>query len=125
MLPWFFLVLAGVCEMAWPIGYKYTEGFARNVPAIAATVAVMVVSFLLMMAATRDPRMHVGTAYAVWTGLGAGGTAVLGMIMFNEPRSAARLACLTMVVLGVIGLKFVTPAADVKKVDSPVATVSR
>ena len=76
-MAWFYLILAGVCEMAWPVGYKYTGGFTRNYPMIGLTVAVMVVSFLLMMAATKT--LHVGTAYAVWTGLGAGGTAVLGM----------------------------------------------
>jgi quaternary ammonium compound-resistance protein SugE len=108
-MAWFLLFLAGVCEMAWPLGFKFTNGFKQNIWLIAATMATMLLSFVLMSQAV-SRGIHVGTAYAVWTALGAAGTAVLGMYLFNEPRDAIRLACLGLIILGVVGLKFLTPA---------------
>ena len=107
-MAWLYLVLAAGCEMAWPIGFKYTNGFKAHYPFIALTMAIMITSFWLLSLAT-NKGIHVGTAYAVWTGLGAAGTAVLGMILFNEPRDGIRLACLSLIILGVLGLKFLSP----------------
>jgi quaternary ammonium compound-resistance protein SugE len=107
-MAWFYLFLAGACEMAWPLGFKYTNGFNTHVWAIALTMATMLLSFWLMSLAVRHG-IHVGTAYAVWTGLGAAGTAVLGMILFSEPRDVVRLGCLSLIIAGVIGLKFLSP----------------
>ena len=107
-MAWIFLLLAGACEMAWPLGFKYTEGFTKERWAVAVTFGVMILSFWLMSLAT-GRGVHVGTAYAVWTGIGASGTAVLGMILFKEPRDVTRLACLGLIILGVMGLKFLSP----------------
>ena len=108
-MAWMYLVLAGVCEMIWPIGFKYTDGFTTRKWIIALTFAVMLLSFWLMSLATRLG-IHVGTSYAVWTGIGATGTVVLGMILFNEPRDLARLACLTLIIGGIVGLKVLSPS---------------
>ena len=99
---WTLLLIAGVFEIAWAIGLKYAQGFTRPLPS-AVTVVAMVLSFLFLAQALKT--MPVGTAYAVWTGVGAVGTAVLGIILFNEPRNAIRLACIALVVLGVLGLR--------------------
>src|SRR5215208_5436124 len=109
-MPWLYLLLAAMCEMSWPLGFKYTDGFKTNYPAIAATVIIMLLSFwLLSLATTRG--IPIGTAYAVWTGLGAAGTTILGITLFHEPRDILRLACLALIILGVIGLKLRTPVA--------------
>jgi quaternary ammonium compound-resistance protein SugE len=106
-MPWLILVLAGACEMAWPLGFKYTNGFRSNYPIVGLTMLIMILSFVLLgMATSRG--IHVGTAYAVWTGLGASGTAIIGMMLFKEPRDFVRLACLGLIILGVLGLKFFT-----------------
>jgi quaternary ammonium compound-resistance protein SugE len=107
-MPWIYLVLAGACEMVWPLGFKYTNGFTEKYWAIALTFAMMLTSFGLMSLATKGG-IHVGTAYAVWTGLGATGTAILGMMLFNEPRDFVRLMCLGLIIMGVVGLKFFSP----------------
>src|SRR4051812_41871105 len=108
-MPWFYLLLAGVCEMAWPLGFKYTNGFKTHYPVVGLTMATMLLSFgLLSLATSRG--IHIGTAYAVWTGLGAAGTAIIGIYLFKEPRDAMRLACLGLIILGVIGLKFLSPS---------------
>ena len=109
-MAWFFLFLAGVCEMAWPLGFKYTNGFKTNYPIIALTMLTMLLSFWLLSLAT-NRNIPIGTAYAVWTGLGATGTAIIGMLLFKEPRDAVRLVCLALIILGVIGLKLFTPPA--------------
>ena len=101
---WFYLLLAGLCEMAWPLGFKYTGGFRVHHWVTGLTLGVMVTSFWLMSLAN-GRGIPIGTAYAVWTGLGATGTAVLGMALFGESRDAWRLACLTLIVLGAVGLK--------------------
>jgi quaternary ammonium compound-resistance protein SugE len=101
-MAWIWLLVAGVLEIGWAIGLKYTDGFRRPGPT-AATVAVMIASFWCLARAVRE--LPVGTAYAVWTGIGALGTAVLGIALFDEPATAARLVSLALVVLGIVGLK--------------------
>jgi quaternary ammonium compound-resistance protein SugE len=107
-LAWLLLLLAAACEMILPIGFRYTNGFKTNYPLIALTMLLMIASFALLSQAT-NRGIHVGTAYAAWTGLGATGTAILGIIRFNEPRDLKRLSCLALVIIGVLGLKFFTP----------------
>ncbi len=101
-LSWTYLLIAGLAEIGWAVGLKYTEGFSRPLPT-AATVAGMVVSFYFLALAMRD--IPLGTAYAVWTGIGAVGTVILGMILFGEPRDLSRLACIALILAGVVGLK--------------------
>jgi quaternary ammonium compound-resistance protein SugE len=118
-MAWLFLFLAGACEMAWPLGFKYTNGFRTHYGVVALTMASMLLSFALMSVAV-NRGIHVGTAYAVWTGLGATGTAILGMMLYNEPRDLSRLACLGLVIVGVVGLKFFSPP-EKKPSDEPAA----
>jgi quaternary ammonium compound-resistance protein SugE len=106
MKSWVFLLVASVFEVGWAIGLKYTEGFTRLWPTVATLGAMAISMYLLALAARVLP---IGTAYAVWTGLGAAGTAVLGMMLFHEPANVARLLCLAMIVGGVAGLKLVSP----------------
>ncbi|TFZ06013.1 quaternary ammonium compound efflux SMR transporter SugE [Ramlibacter henchirensis] len=101
-MPWIVLVVAGLFEVGWAIGLKYTEGFSRFWPSVA-TVVAMVVSVVLLGWAMRS--LPVGTAYAVWTGIGAVGTVVLGIVLFHEPATAARLLCVAMILGGIVGLK--------------------
>jgi quaternary ammonium compound-resistance protein SugE len=103
-MPWLFLFLAGLCEMAWPIGFKYTNGFKSNWGITIVTMLVMLLSFALLGQAT-NRGIPMGTAYAVWTGIGATGTAILGMIVFHEPRDLMRLCCLSLIIVGAVGLK--------------------
>ena len=101
-MSWAWVFVAGLCEIGWAVGLKLSDGFRR--PAIsAATVAGMILSFLLLSQGMR--KLPVGTAYAVWTGIGSAGTAIIGMWLLGEPRSAARLACLFMIVAGILGLR--------------------
>jgi quaternary ammonium compound-resistance protein SugE len=102
---WLVLLVAGLCEIGWAIGLKYTEGFTRFVPS-AWTLAAMAASVVLLAWALKT--LPVGTAYAVWTGIGAVGTALLGMALFNESRDVARLVCIGLIVAGILGLKLVT-----------------
>ncbi|MEP7042264.1 MAG: quaternary ammonium compound efflux SMR transporter SugE [Dokdonella sp.] len=101
-LSWVFLLLAGLSEIGWAVGLKYTDGFSRALPSIA-TIAGMLVSFYLLALAMRT--IPLGTAYAVWTGIGAVGTVILGMVLFGESRDLARIGCILLIVGGVIGLK--------------------
>lgn len=105
-MAWFYLAVAGLFEVGWAIGLKYTEGFSRLWPSVW-TVAAMAVSLFLLGVALRT--LPVGTAYAVWTGIGAVGTAVLGMILFGDSAAVARLICIALIVAGIAGLKLVTP----------------
>ncbi len=107
-MAWASLFVAGLFEIGWAIGLKYTDGFSKLWPTVW-TVASMIVSFLFLEYALRT--LPVGTAYAIWVGIGAVGTAILGMWLFNESRDIARILCLMLIVAGVIGLKFVTPSA--------------
>jgi quaternary ammonium compound-resistance protein SugE len=104
-MAWLVLVAAGVLEIGWAIGLKYTDGFSRLWPSVV-TVAAMAVSLLLLGLAVRT--LPVGTAYAVWTGIGTVGTVLLGMALFGEPATPLRLAFIAMIVGGIIGLKLVT-----------------
>lgn len=106
-MAWILLFLAGLFEVAWAIGLKYTDGFTRPLPT-ALTLAAMVASVLLLGVAMKS--LPVGTAYAVWVGVGAVGTALLGIVLFAEPASAGRLVSLGLIVAGIVGLKLATPA---------------
>jgi quaternary ammonium compound-resistance protein SugE len=103
---WILLVLAGLCEVAWAIGLKYTEGFTRPLPTVG-TVSAMLISIWLLGIAMKS--LPVGTAYAVWVGIGAVGTAILGIILLNESANPARLVSLGVIVAGIVGLKLTTP----------------
>jgi quaternary ammonium compound-resistance protein SugE len=105
MQAWLLLTLAGLLEIVWAVGLKYTEGFTRTVPS-AITVAAMVISMYLLALAART--LPIGTAYAVWTGIGAAG-ALLGLMLFHESANPVRLGCIALIVAGVIGLKLSTP----------------
>jgi len=99
---WMALIAAGLLEVVWAVGMKYTEGFTRPLPS-AVTIAAMVASVGLLSLAMRQ--LPVGTAYAVWVGIGAVGTAIAGMCLFAEPASMARIGSLVLVVAGIVGLK--------------------
>jgi quaternary ammonium compound-resistance protein SugE len=105
---WFFLILAGLLEIGWAIGLKYTVGFTRLWPT-AATFATMTISFYLLSLSLKTIPM--GTAYAVWTGIGAAGAAVFGILFLGEPREVARMVCLVMIVAGTAGLKLFSAKA--------------
>ncbi len=101
-MAWAFLILAGLLEVGWAIGLKYSEGFTR--PGISiATVLTMIASFLLLAQALKS--IPVGTGYAVWTGIGAAGTALIGMAVLGEPREVGRILCVLLILSGVVGLK--------------------
>lgn len=104
---WIYLILAGLLEIVWAIGLKYTEGFTKLVPSLITGVA-LVASMLFLALALRT--VPVGTGYAIWTGIGAVGTALLGIVLFAEPATLARLGCIGLIVAGIVGLKLVTPA---------------
>ncbi len=101
-MAWTLLVIAGLLEIVWAIGLKYSEGFTRP-RASALTIAAMLASFYLLSRALQT--IPVGTGYAVWTGIGAAGTAVIGMAVLGEPATTARILCLALIVLGIVGLK--------------------
>jgi quaternary ammonium compound-resistance protein SugE len=104
-MAWFLLFVAGLMEIGWAIGLKYTDGFTRLVPSVL-TAAAMIVSVVLLGLALKT--LPVGTAYAVWTGIGAVGTAILGIVLLGDPATAARLASIGLIVAGIVGLKLVT-----------------
>lgn len=104
-MAWIVLVVAGIFEVVWAIGLKYTQGFTRTWPSVV-TIAAMIVSVVLLEIAMRT--VPVGTAYAVWTGIGAFGTVALGIVLFGEPATLPRLACIALIVAGIVGLKLVT-----------------
>jgi quaternary ammonium compound-resistance protein SugE len=102
---WLLLIAAGLLEIVWAIGLKYTEGFSRITPSVI-TIAAMIGSVWLLAIALKS--IPVGTGYAVWTGIGAVGTAILGIVLFNEAATIARLACIGLIVAGILGLKLVS-----------------
>ena len=104
-MSWTLLFIAGLFEVAWAIGLKYTDGFSRFWPS-AGTVTAMVISVLLLGLAMRE--LPVGTAYAVWTGIGAVGTVILGIVLFGDSASALRLVCVGLIIVGILGLKLVS-----------------
>jgi quaternary ammonium compound-resistance protein SugE len=106
-MPWIILVLAGLFEVGWAIGLKYTDGFTRLWPTVG-TVAAMAVSLGLLGVAMKS--LPVGTAYAIWVGVGAVGTAALGIFLLGEPANTGRLLSLGLIVAGIVGLKLATPA---------------
>ena len=103
---WLVLLFAGLCEIGWAVGLKYTEGFSRLWPSVA-TVVAMVASVALLGWSLKT--LPLGTAYAVWTGIGAVGTAILGIFLFGESREVARLVSIGLIVAGIVGLKLLTP----------------
>lgn len=105
-MAWIVLLVAGLLEVVWAIGLKYSHGFSKPGPTIF-TVAAMVASFVLLAQALKT--IPVGTGYAVWTGIGAIGAAIVGMLLLGESRDPARVLCLLLIVVGVIGLKIVSP----------------
>jgi quaternary ammonium compound-resistance protein SugE len=104
-MAWLILLVAGLLEVTWAIGLKYTDGFTRLWPSVL-TLASMTASVLLLGLALKS--LPLGTAYAVWTGIGALGTAILGIVLFGEPATAARLASIGLIVAGIVGLKLVS-----------------
>ena len=106
MQAWILLGLAGLFEIVWAVGLKYADGFTKPLPS-AVTIAAMIVSMYLLALAART--LPIGTAYAVWTGIGAVGAGLLGMMLFQESANAMRLGCIALIVLGIVGLKLSTP----------------
>ena len=106
-MAWVILVLAGLFEVGWAVGLKYTEGFSRLWPTLWTALA-MVISLWLLGVAMRS--LPLGTAYAIWVGVGAVGTVILGIVLLGEPANAARLISVALIVAGIIGLKLATPA---------------
>lgn len=102
-MAWIYLIIAGLFEIGWAIGLKYTEGWTRPLPSVL-TVLGMIASFYFLSIALKV--LPIGTAYAVWTGIGTVGAAVLGMIVFSESREAIRIICILLIVAGIAGLKF-------------------
>jgi quaternary ammonium compound-resistance protein SugE len=107
-MAWVVLVVAGVFEIGWAVGLKYSEGFTRVWPTVW-TAAALVASLGLLALALRT--LPLGTAYAVWTGIGSVGTAVLGIVLFREPATAMRLVCIALIVSGILGLKLAAPSS--------------
>lgn len=103
---WFILVIAGLFEVGWAVGLKYTDGFTRLWPTVG-TVISMIISMGLLGVAMKS--LPAGTSYAVWVGIGIVGTAILGIVLFSEPRNLMRLVSLAVIVVGIVGLKFSTP----------------
>jgi quaternary ammonium compound-resistance protein SugE len=106
-LAWIILVVAGLFEVGWAIGLKYTEGFSRLWPTVGTLLAMVMSVWLLSIAMKSLP---VGTAYSVWVGVGAAGTVILGIVLFGEPANAARLISVALIIIGIVGLKLATPA---------------
>ena len=106
-MPWIILIVAGLFEVGWAIGLKYTDGFTRFWPTVG-TLAAMAISLGLLGVAMKS--LPVGTSYAVWVGVGAVGTAILGIVLLGEPANAGRLISLGLIVAGIVGLKLASPA---------------
>lgn len=106
-MAWIYLLAAGIAEVGWAVGLKYTAGFTRLWPSLG-TVAAMVVSLWLLALALKT--LPLGTAYAVWTGIGTIGTVILGILLFHESADWLRLGCIALIVIGIAGLKLATPA---------------
>jgi quaternary ammonium compound-resistance protein SugE len=106
-MAWLWLVLAGALEVVWAIGLKYTDGFTRLLPSVVTIIAMIASVWFLALAVRTIP---IGTGYAVWTGIGAVGVAILGMVLFDEPRTLLRILSILLIVAGIAGLKYLTPA---------------
>ena len=107
MQAWIMLAAAGLFEIVWAIGLKYADGFTKPIPS-AITITAMVISMWLLAQAARD--LPIGTAYAVWTGIGAVGAALLGIMLFQESANLVRIGCIALIVVGIVGLKLATPS---------------
>lgn len=105
-MAWIILFIAGLFEVGWAVGLKFTEGFTKPVPIVLTAISLALSMGLLGWSVKTLP---LGTAYAVWTGVGAVGTAIVGILLFKEPATAARLACLGLIVAGILGLKIFSP----------------
>lgn len=105
-MSWVYLFIAGLFEIGWAVGLKYTHGFTRLMPSLF-TVGAMGISLFMLGIALRT--LPLGTAYAIWTGIGTIGTAILGIVLFNEPAEVLRLVCIGMIAAGIVGLKLVSP----------------
>ena len=105
-MSWLWLMLAGLLEVVWAIGLKYADGFTRLVPSVITVTAMIGSVYFLALAVRTIP---LGTGYAVWTGIGAVGVAILGMILFGEPKTLLRLGSIFLIVIGIAGLKLLTP----------------
>lgn len=108
-MAWVILFVAGLCEIGWAVGLKYTDGFTRLWPSVFTGVSLVISMALLGLAMKSLP---LGTAYAVWTGIGAVGTVILGILLFKEPATVARLVCVGLIVSGILGLKFLAPPSN-------------
>jgi|SRR5690554_3960924 len=108
-MAWIYLIIGGIFECGWAIGLKYTEGFTRLWPTVFSAIAMLISLGLLGLSMREIP---VGTAYAVWTGIGAVGVALMGMVLFGDSRDVARLVCLGLIVSGVVGLQIFSGTAD-------------
>ena len=108
-MAWVYLIAAGITEIVWAVGLKYSDGFKKPAASVF-TVIVMLLSFVLLSQAMR--RLPLGTSYAVWTGIGAVGAAALGMVVMGESREPVRIVCIGLIVAGIVGLKWFTPAAE-------------
>jgi quaternary ammonium compound-resistance protein SugE len=105
-MAWVYLLVAGLLEVGWAYGLKLSEGFSKPLPSVL-TVIGMILSFLALSQAVRE--LPLGTAYAIWTGIGAVGTVIVGIIFFHEPADLPRLLCLGLIIAGVVGLRIVSP----------------
>ena len=108
-MAWTMLIVAGLLEVGWAIGLKYTDGFTRPIPSVLTAVAIVASMLLLSLAARTLP---IGTAYAIWVGIGAAGAAALGILLFNEPRNAGRLFFLGLLIVAIVGLRLTTDIRD-------------
>ena len=106
-MAWIVLLIAGLFEVGWAVGLKFTEGFTKPIPIVLTAISLVLSMGLLGWSVKTLP---LGTAYAVWTGVGAVGTAIVGIVLFKEPATAARLVCLGLIVAGILGLKVFSPA---------------
>ena len=102
-MAWIYLLIAGLLEIGWAVGLKYTAGFSKLAPSVL-TIAGMIASFAFLSQALKT--LPIGTAYAVWTGIGAAGTAIIGMVLLGESREVLRMLCIVLIIAGVLGLKF-------------------
>ena len=105
-MPWIYLAIAGLLEVAWAIGLKYTEGWTRLYPSLV-TAALMIASFYFLSLAVKV--LPIGTSYAVWTGIGTVGAAILGIVIFGESADAGKVICILLIVAGIVGLKLLSP----------------
>lgn len=106
-MAWWYLIIAGICEVAWAIGLKYAEGFTRVYPSLF-TIVTMIISFLLLSLSLKT--LPLGTAYTVWTGIGAAGTVLYGLFFLGEPATIMRISCIVLIIIAVIGLKLSSPS---------------